>query len=80
MDYICIYKKIIEKARSLESQRLNDGVYVECHHIVPRCMGGLDVSSNLVYLTAREHFIATFVVKTLDFSQGMKQRLNFNCK
>jgi hypothetical protein len=32
--------------------------YVERHHIVPRCMGGLDDDENIVYLTASEHFVA----------------------
>lgn len=31
--------------------------YVERHHIIPRSIGGSDEKSNLVYLTAREHFI-----------------------
>lgn len=30
----------------------------ERHHIVPRCLGGKDDDSNLVYLTYQEHFIA----------------------
>lgn len=33
-------------------------VYSEKHHIIPRSFGGLDEESNLVVLTAREHFIA----------------------
>lgn len=32
--------------------------YNERHHIVPRALGGSDDASNLVRLTAREHFIA----------------------
>jgi hypothetical protein len=32
--------------------------YTERHHIVPRSVGGTDDSSNIVVLTAREHFIA----------------------
>lgn len=32
--------------------------YIEKHHIIPRSLGGLDVSDNLVSLTAREHYIA----------------------
>ena len=31
--------------------------YSEKHHIVPRSLGGEDVSDNLVRLTAREHYI-----------------------
>jgi hypothetical protein len=31
--------------------------YCEWHHVIPRCLGGLDTESNLVKLTAREHFI-----------------------
>jgi len=31
--------------------------YKERHHIVPRCMGGTNDPTNLVYLTARRHFI-----------------------
>lgn len=32
--------------------------YHECHHIVPRCMGGEDEKDNLIDLYAKEHFIA----------------------
>jgi hypothetical protein len=32
--------------------------YSERHHVVPRCMGGSDAKSNIVRLTAKEHFIA----------------------
>lgn len=31
--------------------------YTERHHIIPRCMKGTNDASNLVYLTAREHFV-----------------------
>lgn len=31
--------------------------YKERHHVVPRCLGGSNAESNLVDLTAREHFI-----------------------
>lgn len=49
--YTIIYWSIIENARSRD---LNSG---EVHHIIPRCMGGTDDSSNLVRLTCREHFL-----------------------
>ena len=35
-----------------------DGELYDSHHIVPKCMGGSNHSSNKVLLTPREHFIA----------------------
>lgn len=32
--------------------------YSERHHIIPKSLGGSDAASNLVYLTARQHYIA----------------------
>ena len=32
--------------------------YVERHHIIPVCLGGEDVDSNLVRLTPEEHYVA----------------------
>jgi len=51
--YTKIYFSLIEAAR----QQTIDG-YCERHHIVPKCLGGLDTPENLVKLTARQHFIA----------------------
>lgn len=38
-----------------------DGYY-ELHHIVPRSLGGSDDKSNLVALTARQHFVAHWML------------------
>jgi hypothetical protein len=46
------YDSIIDKARA----RILTG-YSEKHHIVPKCCGGSDEYSNIVRLTAREHYI-----------------------
>lgn len=51
MDYTRIYNQIIERAQN----RKLDG-YIEKHHIVPKCIGGLDEKENIVELTVREHF------------------------
>lgn len=32
--------------------------YYECHHIIPKCMGGTNDENNLIDLFAREHFEA----------------------
>ena len=53
MNYQNIYNNLVQKAQSREL----DG-YVEKHHIVPKCMGGDNANSNIVSLSAKEHFIA----------------------
>lgn len=50
--YTKIYFQIIEKAKV--SPYIG---YTEKHHIIPRSLGGSDDKSNLVKLTARQHYI-----------------------
>ena len=50
--YSQIYYSIVERAKSREKIG-----YTETHHILPRSMGGSNEQSNLVELTAREHYI-----------------------
>jgi hypothetical protein len=47
------YQKLITKRQSLEVNG-----YGELHHIIPKSLGGSNAKSNLVRLTAREHFVA----------------------
>ena len=54
MNYSIIYDQLMEKAR----QRGRPEGYCEKHHIVPKCLGGGNEKSNLVFLTAKEHFMA----------------------
>jgi len=52
MNYKKIYESIIDRAKN---RKLNS--YKEKHHIIPKCIGGNDDETNLVELTAKEHFI-----------------------
>lgn len=52
MNYQRIHDAIIDRARNRKLQG-----YYERHHVIPRCLGGTDDKSNLVKLTAREHFV-----------------------
>lgn len=54
MNYFLAYQRLIAKAKA----RVCPEGYVERHHILPRALGGTDDSSNLVALTAKEHFVA----------------------
>ena len=65
MNYNKIYISIISKA---QSRKKLDG-YIEKHHIIPRSFGGSDDESNIVELTAREHFLAHFCL--WKFSSGI---------
>ena len=51
-----VYNRIIERALK-DDRKKGCGVYYEKHHILPRCIGGTNDKSNLVLLTAKEHYI-----------------------
>ena len=53
MNYFIHYQTLIERA---SCRKLS--IYVEKHHIIPKCMGGNDNPSNIVELTPEEHFVA----------------------
>lgn len=59
MNYQRIYHDLVQRGKRRVSDR---AVYTESHHIVPRCMGGDDTNVNLVELTAREHFLAHWLL------------------
>ena len=48
------YYNIISTA---QSRNLLDDIYIERHHIIPKSLGGNNNQTNLIRLTAREHFI-----------------------
>ena len=52
MNYQKIHDQLIDRAKN---RKLTG--YKERHHIIPKCMGGTNHEDNLVFLTAREHFI-----------------------
>ena len=54
MNYVRVYARLIERAQTRDTLV----VYAETHHILPRCLGGTNERSNLVQLTAEEHYLA----------------------
>jgi len=65
MDYSNIYNSIIDNAISRNWTKKSAPVYVENHHIIPRCVGGLDNKSNLILLTAKEHYISHVLLTSI---------------
>ena len=58
------YKSITDSAK----YRITED-YKEKHHILPKSLGGSDSVTNLVYLTAREHFICHWLLTKI-YSEG----------
>jgi hypothetical protein len=56
MNHRAIYNNIIDNAIK-DNRKKGRGIYYEKHHILPKCLGGKDIKSNLVLLTAKEHYI-----------------------
>lgn len=56
-----VYDQLITKAISEERSK-NQGIYYELHHILPKSLGGTDQRDNMVLLTAREHFLAHWLL------------------
>ena len=67
MNYQKVYDQLVQKNHVFSS-----GEYFEIHHKVPKCMGGNDEKSNLVNLTAREHYIAHLLLVKITEQNGDK--------
>jgi hypothetical protein len=63
MNYQKHYELLIERAKS---RAVDPNEYGEVHHIVPRSEGGDNSQNNLVKLTAREHFLAHWLLYRMD--------------
>lgn len=56
--YINRYNNFIEQCKIAKRQ----SEHYESHHIIPKSMGGTDDSTNIIVLTAREHYIAHWIL------------------
>lgn len=66
MNYKKIHDQIINRAlfqnRKRNRDRSKQEIYYELHHILPKCLCGSNDKSNLVLLTAREHFLVHWLL------------------
>lgn len=58
MNYQRIYDDLIVRAKN----RDKPDCYCEKHHIIPKSMGGSDSRENIAVLTAREHYLAHWML------------------
>ena len=59
MDYQKHYDNLI---KTRKTRAVKDGVYYEKHHIIMKSMGGTNDPENIIRLTAREHFLAHWLL------------------
>ena len=58
MNYLRIYQELISDAQRNPKTEW----YKEKHHIIPLCLGGTNNKDNIVRLTAKQHFIAHWLL------------------
>jgi len=69
------YYEIIDTVR-MKSRAKGFGIYYECHHILPKSLGGNDDKENLILLTAKEHVICHHLLTK--FTEGSdKAKMNY---
>lgn len=78
MNYSKIYDQLVDNAKSKSRNKEQD--YYEEHHIIPRCIGGDDSLDNLVLLTAREHYIAHWLLTKIHRNYKLASAFNRMCQ
>ena len=59
MDYKKHYEALCKRGQTRIKE---ESGYYEKHHIIPKCKGGSNLEDNLTNLTAKEHYIAHFLL------------------
>ena len=70
--YLIHYNTLCEKARA---RPVFEG-YQEIHHVIPKSLGGDDDVTNLVALTAREHYIAHLLLVKITEGVNKSKMIN----
>ncbi len=63
------YFDIIKK---YQMQEKDPSVYMENHHIVPRCLGGVDDQSNMVFLPPKAHLVCHWLLTKMSDDHRIK--------
>jgi hypothetical protein len=61
MNYKWHYDNLIRTRKTLNRKKY-EGIYYEDHHIIMKSMGGTNDKNNKVLLTAKEHYIAHYLL------------------
>lgn len=74
MLYKKLYDGIIDNRLSNPLDK-HKGIYLETHHILPKCMGGDNTESNLINLTAEEHMCCHYLLMKICKNSEYKHSL-----
>ena len=55
------FDRYLKFIKTIKSRPVSEN-YTECHHILPRSLGGTDDEDNLIDLTARQHYVAHWLL------------------
>jgi hypothetical protein len=72
--YSKIYFNLINSRKTLSRSR-GDGNYYEQHHIIPKSFGGNNSKQNLILFTAREHFLAHWLLTKCSEGDGYRKMI-----
>lgn len=75
MDCKQVYRELVARAKT----RGRTPTYTERHHIVPRAHGGSNDAANIVRLTAREHFVAHWLLWRIHRDRPMALAFRLLC-
>lgn len=73
--YNIIYNAVTTRFYKNKKQAKNAMGYCERHHIIPSSLGGGDEPSNLVWLTAREHFICHWLLTKMTTNKNDYEKM-----
>lgn len=76
MNYKKLYDSLILDAQLNPKADL----YKENHHIIPTCLGGSNDTSNIVALTARQHFLAHWLLYKIHKTSKLVHAWNNMCR
>ena len=72
--YTSVYFQLITRA---QSRALPKNTYKERHHIIPKCMGGSNDTTNITSLTAKEHCVCHRLLPHMVSDPVAKSKLKF---
>lgn len=73
MNYKKIYYDMIESRRNII---IKNNIYTEQHHILPKCLGGSNLSDNMIRLSYKDHYMAHLLLYKMANNLNEKYRLS----